>query len=60
MPTAPAKPPSPPPAQCRLVFTVRLEATKPGAIRRLRWVLKALGRAHGFKCLSVGLDRGRP
>jgi hypothetical protein len=49
----------PPAAQCRPVFTVRLEATRPGAIRRLRWLLKTLSRAHGFRCLWAEEDRGR-
>jgi hypothetical protein len=45
-------------AAARPTFVLRLQATKPGSsIRGLRWVLKALGRAHGFRCLRVGLDR---
>jgi hypothetical protein len=55
--------PSPTPTQAaaKPVFVIRLQATRPGAaIRGLRWILKALGRTHGFRCLSVGLDRGAP
>jgi hypothetical protein len=38
----------------RPIFTLRLEG-KPGAagIRSLRWLLKALLRRHGFRCVEV-------
>jgi hypothetical protein len=46
-------------ASCRPVFTIRLVATKPGAIHRLRALLKTLARTHGFRCLSAEEDRER-
>ena len=42
------------------IFVVRLLATRPDAIRGLRWVIKRLGRAHGLRCLSIDQDRGQP
>ena len=46
------------------VYLVWLQATRPdsesSSIRGLRWILKALGRAHGFKAISIELYRGRP
>jgi hypothetical protein len=57
MPTTPAKPSAS--AQCRPIFTLRLVATKPDAIHRLRALLKALARRHGFVCLAAEEDRGQ-
>jgi hypothetical protein len=42
------------------IFVVRLEAA-PGedGVRRLRWVLKELGRRHGLKAISVEQQKER-
>ena len=42
----------------RPIFVLRLEP-RPGVsgIRALRWLLKALSRQHGFRCLDVREDR---
>ena len=45
------------------ILVLKLQA-RPGvaSVRALRWLLKTLGRQHGFRCLSVEEDkrRGRP
>src|SRR5262245_5023136 len=44
----------------RSVFELRIEG-RPGAagVRGLRWLLKALLRRHGFRCLDAREVRGR-
>jgi hypothetical protein len=49
------------PPDHRPIFTLRVEG-KPGTagIRALRWLLKALLRRHGFRCLDVSEGETSP
>ena len=60
MPIAPNPEHDPDRDRHRSTFVLRLEA-KPGAagIRQLRWLLKALLRRHGFRCLDAREVRGQ-
>jgi hypothetical protein len=41
------------------IFTLRLETKPPGAVRRLRWLLKRLVRDYGLRCTHLREIRGR-
>ena len=45
------------PTADRPIYLLRLIAPHGSDARRLRWVLKALARQHGMKCLSIEVER---
>jgi hypothetical protein len=44
----------------RPIYLLKLVAPHGADARRLRWVLKALARQHGMRCVSIEVERCAP